>query len=168
MASELPRMEAMLPDTLSAAQRASNREADMHLQKGLAAFRRLSQYLAMLDEEQNLSKTDKAMQRNCLLFEADVLKAMNKCREAADLYQNIEALYIGQPIALEAIFGRANCARQLGNDREFEILLRQASEMLKQIPAESDPEFAETTRYDREGWQQLLDWIIQDFEKQKA
>ena len=168
MASELPRMEAMLPDTLSAAQRASNREADMHLQKGLAAFRRLSQYLAMLDEEQYLSKTDKAMQRNCLLFEADVLKAMNKCREAADLYQNIEALYIGQPIALEAIFGRANCARQLGNDREFEILLRQASEMLKQIPAESDPEFAETTRYDREGWQQLLDWIIQDFEKQKA
>ena len=91
---------------------------------------------------------------------------MNKCREAADLYQNIEVYWpANRP---EAIFGRANCARQLGNDREFEILLRQASEMLKQIPAESDPEFAETTRYDREGWQQLLDWIIQDFEKQKA
>ena len=58
--------------------------------------------------------------------------------------------------------------RQLGNDREFEILLRQASELLKQIPVESDPEFAETTRYDREGRGQILDWIIKDFEKQKA
>lgn len=168
MASELPRMEATLPDTLSAAQRASLREAELHLQKALVGFRRLGQYLATLDEEKDLSKTDQAMQRNCMMFEADVLKSMNKYREAADVYRTIESLYIGQPAAIEAIVSRATCARQLGNDREYEILLRQANEMLQQIPVESDPEFAETTRYDREGWQQLLDWIIQDFDKQKA
>ena len=168
MASELPRMEATLPDTLSAAQRASLREVELHLQKALVGFRRLGQYLATLDEEKDLSKKDQAMQRNCMMFEADVLKSMNKYREAADVYRTIESLYIGQPAAIEAIVGRATCARQLGNDREFEILLRQASELLKQIPVESDPEFAETTRYDREGWEQLLDWIIKDFEKQKA
>ncbi len=168
MASQLPRLEATLPNTLSVAQRASQREAELYLQKALVGFRRLGEYLSVLDEEQDLSKADRAMQRNCFMFEADVLKSMNKYREAADVYRTAEALYAGQPAAIEAIVGRARCARQLGNDRESEVLFRQASEMLKQIPVESDPEFAETTRYDREGWQQLLDWMIQNFDKQKA
>jgi len=168
MASKLPRMQASLPDTLDAAQRVSLRKADAHLQRALVGFRRLSEYLADLDEEHDLSKTDKAMQRNCMMFEADVLKSMAKYTEAAEVYRTIESLYSGRPAAVEAIVGRASCAKKSGNDRECEILFRKASEMLKLIPAESDPEFAETTRYDREGWQQLLDWMIQDFDKQKA
>ncbi|MDB4749333.1 hypothetical protein OAF83_00360 [Rubripirellula sp.] len=168
MAAELPRMQATLPDTLSAAQRASLRDAEVHLQKALVGFRRLGEYLAALDEEQDLSQTDQAMQRNCMMFEADVLKSMKKYQEAAEVYRAVESLYTGKPAAIEAIVGQASCARGLGDDREFEILFRQASEMLKQIPVEADPEFTETTRYDREGWKQLLDWIIQDFDKQKA
>ena len=168
LASTLPRMQASLPDTLDAAQRVSLRKAETHLQRALVGFRRLSDYLADLDEEHDLSKTDKAMQRNCMMFEADVLKSMAKYKEAAEVYRTIESLYSGRPAAVEAIVGRASCAKKLGDDRECEILFRKASEMLKLIPAESDPEFAETTRYDREGWQQLLDWMIQDFDKQKA
>lgn len=168
MASKLPSMQATLPDTLDAAQRVSLRKAEAHLQRALVGFRRLSQYLADLDEEQDLSKPDKAMQRNCMVFEADVLKTMGKYVEAAEVYRAIESLYSGRPAAIEAIVGRASCAKKMGDDRECEILFRKASEMLKLIPAESDPEFAETTRYDREGWQQLLDWMIQDFDKQKA
>ena len=168
MASKLPSMQASLPDTLDAAQRVSIRKAEAHLQRALVGFRRLGEYLADLDEEQDLSKTDKAMQRNCMMFEADVLKSMAKYTEAAEVYQALESLYSGRPTAIEAIVGRASCAKKLGDDRECEILFRKASEMLKLIPAESDPEFAETTRYDREGWQQLLDWMIQDFDKQKA
>ena len=168
MASKLPSMQASLPDTLDAAQRVSIRKAEAHLQRALVGFRRLGEYLADLDEEQDLSKTDKAMQRNCMMFEADVLKSMAKYTEAAEVYQALESLYSGRPTAIEAIVGRASCAKKLGDDRECEILFRKASEMLKLIPAESDPEFTETTRYDREGWQQLLDWMIQDFDKQKA
>ena len=168
MASELPRMQASLPDTLDAAQRVSLRKAETHLQRALVGFRRLGRYFADLDEEFDLSKIDKAMQRNCRMFEADVLKSMEKYTEAAEVYRTIESLYSGRPAAIEAIVGRASCAKKLEDDRECEFLFRKASEMLKLIPAESDPEFAETTRYDREGWQQLLDWMIQDFDKQKA
>ena len=168
MASELPRMQASLPDTLDAAQRVSLRKAETHLQRALVGFRRLGKYFADLDEEFDLSKIDKAMQRNCRMFEADVLKSMEKYTEAAEVYRTIESLYSGRPAAIEAIVGRASCAKKLEDDRECEFLFRKASEMLKLIPAESDPEFAETTRYDREGWQQLLDWMIQDFDKQKA
>lgn len=168
MASELPRMQASLPDTLDAAQRVSLRKAETHLQRALVGFRRLGKYFADLDEEYDLSKIDKAMQRNCRMFEADVLKSMEKYTEAAEVYRTIESLYSGRPAAIEAIVGRASCAKKLEDDRECEFLFRKASEMLKLIPAESDPEFAETTRYDREGWQQLLDWMIQDFDKQKA
>ena len=115
MASELPRMEAMLPDTLSAAQRASNREAETcTCKKELAAFRRLSQYLAMLDEEQNLSKTDKGNAEKLPAVRGSVLKAMNKCREAADLYQNIEALYIGQTIASRPYFWPCELCQAIG------------------------------------------------------
>ncbi len=168
MASELPRMQASLPDTLDAAKRVAQRKAETHLQRALVGFRRLSEYLDDLDEEHDLSKTDKAMQRNCMMFEADVLKSMAKYTEAAEVYRTVESLYSGRPTAIEAIVGRASCAKKLEDDRECEFLFRKASEMLKLIPAESDPEFAETTRYDREGWQQLLDWMIQDFDKQKA
>lgn len=168
MASQLPRMQSSLPDTLDAAQRVSLRKAESHLQRALIGFRRLSDYLADLDDEQNLSKTDKAMQRNCMMFEADVLKSMANYKEAAEVYRTVESLYGGRPAAIEAIVGRASCAKKLGDDRECEILFRKASEMLKLIPDEADPEFAETTRYDRQGWQQLLDWMIQDFDKQKT
>ena len=168
MASELPRMQASLPDTLDAAQRISLRKAETHLERAFVGFRRLSNYFADLDEQYDLSNTDKAMQRNCRMFEADVLKSMGKYTEAAEAYRKIESLYSGRPAAIEAIVGRASCAKKLEDDRECEFLFRKASEMLKLIPAESDSEFAETTRYDREGWQQLLDWMIQDFDKQKA
>ncbi len=168
MASKFPRLESRLPDTLNAAKRASRFEADEHLQKALVGFRRLSEYLAAVDEEQILSKADQAMLRNCMIFEADVLRKMKKYPEAASVYRAMESRYMSQPAALEAIVGRAGCAKEAGNDRESEMLFRQASDMLKRIPAEWDGKFAETTRYDREGWQQLLDWMIQNFDKQKA
>ncbi len=168
MASKLPLMQSSLPDALDAARRVSLRKADTHLQQALVGFRRLSDYLADLDDEHDLSRADKALQRNCMMFEADVLKQMEKYAEAAEVYQTVESLHSGRPAAIEAIVGRASCAKKLGDDRGCEILFRRASEMLKLIPVESDPEFAETTRYDREGWQQLLDWMIQDFDKQKV
>lgn len=168
MASKLPSLQSSLPDSLDAARRVSLRKAEMHLQQALVGFRRLSEYLADLDDEQDLSKADEALQRNCLMFEADVLKSLAKYAEAAEVYRTVESLHSGKPAAVEALVGRASCAKKLGEDRECEILFRKASEMLRLIPAESDSEFAETTRYDREGWQQLLDWMIQDFDKQKA
>jgi tetratricopeptide (TPR) repeat protein len=168
MASQFPRLESQLPDALNAAKRASRLEADEHLQKALVGFRRLSEYLADVDEEQALSKTDQAMLRNCLIFEADVLMKMKKYQEASSVYRAMESRYMSQPAALEAIVGRASCARELGDDRASEMLFRQASDMLKKIPAEWDGKFAETSRFDREGWKQLLDWMIQDFDKQKA
>ena len=94
----------------------------------------MSEYLAGVDEEQALSKTDQAMLRNCLIFEADVLMEMKKYQEASSLYRAMESKYMSQPAALEAIVGRASCARELGDDRASEMLFRQASDMFKEFP----------------------------------
>ncbi|MGI9467331.1 MAG: hypothetical protein ACR2OA_09440 [Rubripirellula sp.] len=105
MASKLPRMQSSLPDTLDAAQRVSIRKAETHLQRALVGFRRLSGYLADLDEEHDLSKADKALQRNCMMFEADVLKRMAKYTEAAEVYRTIESLYSGRQLPLRRLLG---------------------------------------------------------------
>jgi hypothetical protein len=66
---------------------------------------------------------------------------------------------MNEPPALEAILGRASCLRDLGRPQEADLLIRQAGVVLQRIPNEWNDRFAETTRYDRNGWEQLLTWM---------
>ncbi len=57
--------------------------------------------------------------------------------------------------------GEQPAPERLGRPREADMLIRQASVVLQRIPNEMDDQFAETTRYDRSGWEQLLGWMNQ-------
>jgi hypothetical protein len=93
---------------------------------------------------------------------------MNRLEDAASAYRAVELRYINEPPALEAILGRATCAKELGRGREADMLVRQAGVVLQRIPNEWNDRFAETTRYDREGWEQLLGWMNQRIENSGA
>ncbi len=161
MSSKWPRIESQLPEILDAARRTLRNQADQKLQTALDGFARLQRHLSRREEERRLPEMEQSILRNCLLAEADVLRELDRPDEAASAYRAVELRFMNEPPALEAILGRAACAKQLGRPREADMLIRQASVVLQRIPSEMDNRFAETTRYDRSGWEQLLGWMNQ-------
>lgn len=166
MASHWPRIESELDDSIDQAKREKRKAADQALQTALDGFVALRKHLSNREEEQRLPDGEQAMLRNCFLAEADVLRqiAMNagdksKLEDAAAVYRAVELRYMNEPPALEALLGRARCARELGRPQEANLLIRQANVVLQRIPAEWNDRFLESTRFDREGWETFLGWM---------
>lgn len=159
MASHWPRVEANSPELLEAARRSLRTQADQELQIALDGFVNLRKHLVAREEEMRLPAKEQAVLRNCFMAEADVLREMNRLEDAATAYRTVELRYMNEPLALEAILARARCAKELGRMREADLLVRQANIVLGRIPSEWDSQFAETTRFDREGWEQYLRWM---------
>ena len=62
-----------------------------------------------------------------------------------------------QPAALEALVQIASCYRRLNQPDEARGTLKQAQFVLKRLDANAD--FASTTRYGRQQWDELLTWM---------
>jgi tetratricopeptide (TPR) repeat protein len=161
MSAHWSRLESQSPEILDAARRTLRAQAEQELKTALDGFVNLRQHLAGRDEEQPLPADGQAILRNCMMAEADVLRDMNRFEEAASAYRAVELRYINEPPALEAIIGRASCARRLGRPQEANKLIRQARVVLQRIPSEWDGRFEQITRHDRAGWQALLAWMNQ-------
>lgn len=159
MAATWPRVEAEAPEILDAARRALRAQAEVELEMAREGFAMLSAHLLKRQEEVRLPERDQQLLRNCLIAEADTLRDMRRMEDAVAAYRAVSIRYMNQPTALEAILGQAWCARELGRQKESEGLIRQAAVILERIPPEFDPLFAQTTRYDRDGWQRLLGWM---------
>jgi hypothetical protein len=161
MSSKWPRLRSQSDEILEAARRTLRRQADRRLQIALDGFDRLHRHLIDREEEHRLRKTEQSILRNSLLAQADVLRDLRRLEDAAAAYRTVELRYMNEPPALEAMLGRASCARELGDNDQAERLIRKANVILQRIPREMDEQFAETTRYDRSGWEQLLGWMNQ-------
>lgn len=159
LSSRWPRIESMSPEILDAARRSLRAQADQELQTALRGFTDLRKHLSSREEESRLAENEQKMHRNCFMAEADVLREMEQWEDAAAAYRAVELRYMNEPPALEAILGRASCLKDLGRPQEADLLIRQAGVVLQRIPNEWDDRFADTTRYDRDGWEQLLTWM---------
>jgi hypothetical protein len=159
MSAQWPRLEAESAEILDAARRALRNDADRSLSTALDGFVYLGKYLADKEEENRLSAREQAMLRNCLVAEADTLRAMNQLEAAADAYRAVSLRYMNEPPALEAILGQSRCMKEMGRYREADALVQQAGIVLQRIPAEWDDRFEKITRYDRPGWEKLLTWM---------
>ena len=159
LSSRWPRTESQSPEILEAARRSLRGQADQELQIALGGFRNLRRHLSSREEEVRLAAKEQAMLRNSSLAEAETLQEMGRFDEAGASYRAVELRYMNEPLALEAILGRSLCAKELGRPQEADLLIQQANVVLGRIPAEWDDRFEETTRFDRQGWQDYLAWM---------
>ncbi|WP_197171052.1 tetratricopeptide repeat protein [Novipirellula aureliae] len=159
LAAEWPRLESKMPDILDAARRSLRNRVNTELELALDGFRNLKDKLLIREDERTLADDSTAMLRNCFLSEADTLKELEQYEEAATAYRTVALRYMNEPPALEAILGQISCARALGRSHEADLMIRQAEVVLQRIPRSFNDQFAKTTRYDRQGWEQLIAWM---------
>ena len=161
MSAHWPRLESQSEEVLHSARRTLLAKSERKLQTALDGFVRLRRHLIDREEEKRLRQSEHSILRNCLLAEADVLREMSRWEDASSAYRTVELRFMNEPPALEAILGRARCAKKLGRAYEANRLIQQAMVVLQRIPPEMNERFAKTTRYDRSGWEQLLGWMNQ-------
>jgi tetratricopeptide (TPR) repeat protein len=159
LAAELPRTESKSTGILESARRSMKNRVDQELKIAKDGFSNLKRHLLTREEDSRLPPKELRMLRNCFMAEAEMLRSMDRLEEAAQAYRTIELRYINEPLVLEAILNRAACVRGLGRQSEADLLIRQASVILERIPETWDGRFDETTRFDRNGWQQYLAWM---------
>lgn len=159
LAAVLPEQEARQPDTLDVTRRGLIKKREGYLNTAIDNYRKIRTELSRIEDERELGPSEQSMRQIALLGEADTLFDLGLYEESADAYRTISLRYMNEPPALEAMLGQARCLRSLKKDRDARLVIRQAVTVLNRIPAEWDGRFAETTRYDRQGWQSLLAWM---------
>lgn len=100
-----------------------------------------------------------AMRRNCYMLEGACLFDLGEYQEAIEAYQNVSSLYPNEPFVLETFVQIANCWHRLDRATNAQGAIRQAQLTLEQMPG--DANFAATTAFNREEWQQLLNNMSQ-------
>ncbi|TWT91866.1 hypothetical protein Pla100_49040 [Neorhodopirellula pilleata] len=159
LAARLPEAEMQVDSLLDSAKRDFRQKSNRYRQAALDQFTALIRFLDSEERDGDLSEKQQSILRNSLLGQADTLKTMQRYVEAADAYRDMSLRYINEPPALEALLGQARMARLLGRDREADLLLAQAEDVLERIPETWDNRFEEMTRFDRDGWKRYLVWV---------
>jgi hypothetical protein len=86
-----------------------------------------------------------------------VLFDLGKYEEAIHAYSSATNRYQQRPEALEAFVQIASCYRNIDQPAKARGTLEQAKVVLRRIPLDAD--FARTTRYSRDEWVTLLDFL---------
>jgi TolA-binding protein len=162
LAAVLPAEETRIPDALDATRRRLLKKRESFLNAAIDTYRKIRNEISRVEDERELGPSEQSMRQIALLGEADTLYELGFYEESADAYRTISLRYMNEPPALEAMLGQARCLRSMKKDREARLVIRQAVSVLNRIPAEWDDRFAETTRYDRRGWESLLTWMDRD------
>jgi TolA-binding protein len=134
-----------------------NREIESLLTAAIEQYQSLRDALNQKQEKGYLGDVEQAVLRNCYFAIADALFELGEYEEAIAAYTTTTARYHGDPSTLEAFVQIARCFRELNRPTEAKGTLAQAKVVLSRIPEEAD--FSATTRNDRQGWIQLLDFL---------
>ena len=155
--TRLPRAKLLLT-TIEATRGALNRQLEAELSQAAKGYRELQDLLNAKQEQAELSDVEERMLRNCYFAHADALYDGGQYEAAIQAYSTATNQYQNLPESLEAYVQIANCHRQLGRPAEARERLEEAKKVLARMDAGLD--FSATTRYGREEWKQLLDWLI--------
>ncbi|QDS86750.1 hypothetical protein EC9_09240 [Rosistilla ulvae] len=159
-AAHWPKLRAEMADTLDSSRREQNLIHSNHLAAAAQTFRQLRSDLNSVNDDGALTDMEQAMLRNCYLGEADALFGLQKFEDAITSYSATINRFINEPIALEAMVQQSRCFDALDRQSDVQRILKQAQQILDRIPPEYDDLFAQTTRYDRAGWSQYLQWML--------
>jgi tetratricopeptide (TPR) repeat protein len=133
------------------------REMQRELNESIAAFEDLKNRLNARQEITELSPVEQKMLRNCYFGLADAFFDLEKYEAAIQAYTSATNRYQHEPESLEAYVQIANCHRRLRRPDDSRRTLEQARLVLNRI--RDDANFLATTRYERQEWSELLDWL---------
>lgn len=160
MAAFWPSIQAGDPNTLEPSRRRLKEQTKEHLENALGLFGELRESLLHGQTVSGkLDATEQAMLRNCFMGIADTQYDLGQYAQAASEYQRASQEFLNDPLALEATMGEALCYSKLGKFDEEKRLYRRAEDTLSRIPAESEGRFERITRYDRDQWSSLVQWL---------
>jgi len=128
-----------------------------NLNAALEAYGELEKLLNQRKDETELTVMEEAILRNCYFSQGSILFDLEEYEEAIEKYSTATNEHQRSPEALEAFVQIANCYHRLNRPTEARGTVEQAKVVLKRIPP--DAPFNETTRYSREEWEQVLQWL---------
>lgn len=131
------------------------REVGRNLEKAVENYARVKRDLQLLTEQSHLTELEAAMLRNCYFLQAGALFDLGRYEQALKAYSDATTRYQSEPVVLEALVQMAHCYRRLHRPDEARDALEQAKVVWQRLP--EDATFTQTTNYQRDEWQQLLD-----------
>lgn len=154
-AAGLP-MHKLETETIESRRAVLNQQVNQELGAALAAYDEL---VARLNQrpDGNLSKLEDAILRNAYFARGAALYDMGDYEEAIKAYSTATNRYQHEPAAVEAYVQIAACYRRLNKPLEARGTLEQAKLVMQRI--RDDANFTATTRYGRDEWNTLLDWL---------
>ncbi len=155
-AARLPK-KRLETETIETNRNALIREIQTELEKAAMHFLDIQERLNEEQQERDLTKLEQRLLRNAYFAHADALFDMGKFEEAQRVYSTASNRYINDPESLEAFLQIANCQKQLGRYSDARGTLEQAKVVLSRIRPEAN--FLKTTRFSRDQWVSLLDWM---------
>ncbi|HJN07167.1 MAG TPA: tetratricopeptide repeat protein [Pirellulaceae bacterium] len=134
-----------------------NREMKRELNAAADAYFDLQLMLNRKQEQSELTALESRLLRNCYFARADAMYDLEKFPEARKAYSTATNRYQHEPESLEAYLQIANCHRRENRPDDARGTLELAKVVLERIGADAD--FNKTTRYNRDEWIVLLDWL---------
>jgi tetratricopeptide (TPR) repeat protein len=125
--------------------------ADVHL--------RLQTRLQEKQRQQELTAVERAILRNTYFAYADIVFDLEDYERAIKAYLAAAHRDPQDPHSLDALVQLASCYRRLNAPNEARGTLLQAKAVLARM--QRDMKFEQTTRYNRENWNELIGWLAQ-------
>ena len=145
-------------ETIESRRAALNRQINDELD---GAIKQYDQIVRLLNEQSHtlgpLSDEDEKILRNVYFARGTVLYDLGDFEAAIKAYSTATSRYQHEPAALEAYVQIAACYRRLNKPLEARGTLEQAKLVMERIGENAD--FTTTTRYGREEWATLLNWL---------
>jgi TolA-binding protein len=161
--AETHRQAAHLPlarlqsETIESRRAALNAQVQQELKAALATYDELTARLNRRADERPLSAVEQSILRNAYFARGGVLYDMGNFESAIQAYSTATNRYQNEPAAVEAYVQIASCYRRLNKPLEARGTIEQAKLVIDRMPTDAD--FTRTTRFGRDEWNTLLDWL---------
>jgi tetratricopeptide (TPR) repeat protein len=158
-AAQWPQLQSEITTINSERAQWANKNYEM-LQNAYNEFDLICNHWSIFEDRGELNEFEQQLLINSYFGRPRALFFMGEFKQAMQAYQSAAARYIKKPESLEAFVQMANCQRRLNQHEEARTIISQAKLALSdRIPKDAD--FKETTRYSRDEWISLLDWLEQ-------
>jgi tetratricopeptide (TPR) repeat protein len=127
-------------------------------ERAIELFAQLEERLMELREKEPLNPIQERLLRNSYFVRGQLYYRLNQYESSIQMYRTVGNMVIQEPEVLEAYVQIARCYRRLNRPEEAVRVVNQAKIILRdRIPANAD--FEATTRFPRERWVLMLDWL---------